>query len=68
MNAKGSVYNSMFIILKAQPWENKLKISHWDEHSGILEEYAFRPLRIAKLIDSIQYFSDEFSIVKFSPE
>lgn len=65
----GSVYNSRFITLKAQPWENKLKISHWDKSAGILKEYVFRPLRISKLMpDSIQYFSDKLSIVKFIPQ
>lgn len=69
MNEMGSFYNSIFINLKAQAWENKLKISHWDKSSCIWEEYAFRPLRRVKLMtDSTQYFPDKLSIVKFIPE
>lgn len=44
-------------------------MSYWDKSSGMLEESAFRLLRIIKLMtDSIRYFSDKFSIVKFIPE
>ena len=69
MKEMGLVYNSTFITLKVQASENKLKISHWDKSSGILEKYAFRLLRIVKLMtDSIQYFSDKLSIVKSIPE
>lgn len=63
------VYNFKSPILRRR----KLEISHWKESPGIWEEYAFKPLKgppnLAKLMtDSMRHFSNEFSIVKFSPE